>query len=142
VGALGAALANLAFYLQGTHMIEVFSPRYFNACHRNFAIAAGFLPGVVIGNGKDWELCLRVDEVSAPIITSWGLVKEGLGMLKSSFVSYHSCKTRPCKWKSLYNSAAGEVNPAIERHTNVQPCEKVQQNFFLQRRGFLWEPSS
>ena len=82
VGAHGAALANLAFCRASTHVIELYTPRYINSCYRNLAIAAGLLYGGVIGNGKDWELFLRVDEVSAPITTSWGLVKKALGMLK------------------------------------------------------------
>ena len=92
MGAHGAALANLAFCSASTHVIGLFTPRYINPCYRNLAIAAGLLHGPVIGNGKDWELFLRVDEVSAPITASWGLVKKALGMLKIP-----SCRKIPAR---------------------------------------------
>ena len=87
VGAHGAALANLAFCRPGTHVIELFSPRYVNPCYRNLALAAELLHGAVIGNGRDWELSSGFDQASAPITASWELVKKTLGMLGSSPVS-------------------------------------------------------
>jgi capsular polysaccharide biosynthesis protein len=87
VGAHGAALANLAFSRPGTHVIELFSPRYVNPCYRNLALAAGLLHGAVIGNGRDWELSSGLEQASAPITASWELVKKALGMLGSSPVS-------------------------------------------------------
>jgi hypothetical protein len=93
VGAHGAALANLAFCRPGTHVIELFSPRYVNPCYRKLAIAGGLLHGAVIGNGMDWELSSGFDQVSAPITASWDLVKKALGILKPSVVSYDFCKT-------------------------------------------------
>jgi len=65
-------------------VIELFTPRSINHCCRNLAIAAELLHGAVIGSGKDGELFLRVDEVSAPITASWGLVKKALGILNIS----------------------------------------------------------
>jgi len=87
VGAHGAALANLAFSSPGTHVIELFSPRYVNPCYRNLALAAELLHGAVIGNGRDWELAWGFDQASAPITASWELVKKALGMLATSPVS-------------------------------------------------------
>ena len=87
VGAHGAALANLAFCRPGTHVIELFSPRYVNPCYRNLALAAGLLHGAVIGNSRDWELSSSLEQASAPITASWELVKKALGMLASSRVS-------------------------------------------------------
>ena len=87
VGAHGAALANLAFSRPGTHVIELFSPRYVNPCYRNLALAAGLLHGAVIGNSRDWELSSSLEQASAPITASWELVKKALGMLASSRVS-------------------------------------------------------
>ena len=86
VGAHGAALANLAFCDPGTHVIELFSPLYVNACYRNLSHAAGLLHGGVIGNGRDQELSLSFDQASAPITASWDLVKKALGMLGSPLV--------------------------------------------------------
>ena len=87
VGAHGAALANLAFSRPGTHVIELFSPRYVNPCYRNLALAAGLLHGGVIGNGRDWELSSGFDQASAPITASWDLIKKALGMLGFYLVS-------------------------------------------------------
>jgi capsular polysaccharide biosynthesis protein len=86
VGAHGAALSNLAFCNPGTHVIELFSPLYVNACYRNLSLAAGLLHGGVIGNGRDRELSLTFDQASAPITASWDLVKKALEMLGSSLV--------------------------------------------------------
>jgi capsular polysaccharide biosynthesis protein len=87
VGAHGAALANLAFCRPGTHVIELFSPLYVNPCYRKLCLGAGLSHGAVIGNGKDWDLIMKLDKASAPTTASWELAKKALGMISSSFVS-------------------------------------------------------
>jgi len=87
VGAHGAGLANLAFCHPGTKVIELFSPLYVNPCYRNLCLAAGLSHGAVIGNGKDWDLIMKLDKASAPTTASWELAKKALGMISSSFVS-------------------------------------------------------
>lgn len=82
VGAHGAALANLAFCRPGTQVIELFSPLYVNPCYRSLCLAAGLLHGGVIGNGRDWNLVLSLEQASKPITASWELVKEALKVLE------------------------------------------------------------
>ena len=78
VAAHGAALTNLVFCEPGTTVLELFSPKYVNPCYRDTCIAANLRYAAVIGDGKDWEVVLGLDQPASPISTSSKATLEAL----------------------------------------------------------------